>query len=199
MSLAMAEATPDGGFLEADELLRTWLELDVPDGWRAEIVDGKITIMAPPSKPHNFIAHLLHRTLTKAAPDDLGVFQTLGVGIPALGEVYIPDLVVIPEDAVEGDPSNPHPAEDALLVVEIVSKSSAEADRRKKLRGYAHAPVPLYLLIDSWAEEGAASFLYETPKDGAYLKRTTVRFGDPLYLPEPFDLEVDTKRFPRPE
>lgn len=65
--------------------------------------------------------------------------------------------------------------------------------------GYAHAPVPLYLLVDAWDETGPSVTLYEQPGNGRYNHATTVDFGEKIRLPELFDLEIDTSRFPRPE
>lgn len=200
MSLAMTETVPATGMSRWDYALSTWKELDVPDGWRAEIVDDNgVLLVAPPSDPHNFIAVRITRALNGVLPDDWDVYQTLGIQIPAIERLYVPDLVVMPESVVLDPGQTPNPADEAELVVEIVSKSSMDIDRKKKLWGYAHAPVPLYLLVDAWDETGPSVTLYEQPGNGRYNHATTVDFGEKIRLPEPFDLEIDTSRFPRPE
>lgn len=200
MSLAMTETVPATGMSRWDHALSTWKELDVPDGWRAEIVDDNgVLLVAPPSDPHNFIAVRITRALNGVLPDDWDVYQTLGIQIPAIERLYVPDLVVMPESVVLDPGQTPNPADEAELVVEIVSKSSMDIDRKKKLWGYAHAPVPLYLLVDAWDETGPSVTLYEQPGNGRYNHATTVDFGEKIRLPESFDLEIDTSRFPRPE
>ncbi|MGW9554404.1 Uma2 family endonuclease [Nocardiopsis sp. NPDC055551] len=196
----MTETVPATGMSRWDHALSTWKELDVPDGWRAEIVDDNgVLLVAPPSDPHNFIAVRITRALNGVLPDDWDVYQTLGIQIPAIERLYVPDLVVMPESVVLDPGQTPNPADGAELVVEIVSKSSMDIDRKKKLWGYAHAPVPLYLLVDAWDETGPSVTLYEQPGNGRYNHATTVDFGEKIRLPEPFDLEIDTSRFPRPD
>ncbi|WP_243742284.1 Uma2 family endonuclease [Actinorugispora endophytica] len=191
------ETVSGGDTPDSNPLLRAWQELDVPEGWRAEIIDGEIRLMTPPSRPHNFIAAKVSRALLRSIPETWDVYQTLGLRIDSLGDLYVPDLVVIPDSAMLDDGADlPCSAEDALLVVEIVSKSNGDRDRRTKLRGYAHGLVPLYLLVDRWAEEGPSVTLYEDPENGRYRRHTTVPFGAKASLPSPFGLELDTSDFP---
>ncbi len=198
MSLAMTEADPVVGLSRWDYLLNTWQELDVPDGWRAEIIDDNgVVLVAPPSVPHNIIASWVHRALLLALPDGWHIFQTLGLQWPVVERLYMPDLVVMPVSAAK-QARTPCPADEAELVVEIVSRGSRDTDRKKKLWGYAHGPVPLYLLIDAWDETGPSVTLYEQPGDGRYNHATTVNFGAKIGLPKPFDIELDTSAFPGP-
>ncbi|WP_017592037.1 Uma2 family endonuclease [Nocardiopsis potens] len=197
----MAEPEPvsDRDDAQFELLLRTWRELDVPDGWRAEIIGGDIRLMAPPSDPHNLIANRIHKRLAGHVPDEWGVYQTLGVHIGKIDDLYVPDVVVMPDEIVSDPEKTPNPAEEARLVVEIVSKGNAENDRKKKLWGYAHGKVPLYLLVDRWSAGGPSVTLYEQPEDGFYRRHSTVPFGEKVYLPEPIGAEIDTERFPGPD
>jgi Uma2 family endonuclease len=79
--------------------------------------------------------------------------------------------------------------------VEIVSKSNARMDRVEKLRAYAIAPVPLYLLIDRFADSGPSVTLFSEPLDGHYRHSEQVPFGAKITVPEPFGLVLDTKEF----
>ncbi|CAM5603376.1 hypothetical protein GCM10010329_50830 [Streptomyces spiroverticillatus] len=182
-----------------DYLLETWRGLDIPDGWRAEIDEGRIVLVPPPHRHHNAIAHQLQKFLYGVLPADLGIFQTLGVNIVSLDRLYVPDLVVMPERFVvdeDAEGSNPVDAAEALLVVEITSRGNARDDRTMKLWGYAHAPVPAYLLIDRFDQHGPTSTLFTEPQNGAYKHADRVPFGETLVLPEPFGGELDTSRFP---
>ncbi len=177
-------------------LLDTWRELDAPEGWRTEIEGGRIQLVPPPNMDHNVIAVLISRALIRHLPDELGVFQTAGVQIARLEKLYIPDLLVA--GMADLPKEGPMDAAEALLAVEITSRSTARQDRTKKLWGYAHAPVPLYLLIDRFDQPGPTVTLYSEPSDGAYGQSVRVPFGKPVELPEPFGIELDTAGFPVP-
>ncbi len=179
-----------------DELVQAWRELDVPEGWRAEIIEERIVMTPPPGHGHNMIADQVHRALVHVVPKNRAIFQTAGVAIPLRSSLFIPDLVVVPRDVVPGD-DDPAPiaAGDALLAVEITSKSNADTDRKTKLWSYAHASVPLYLLIDRFAEGAPAIELNSTPENGVYQESHRVPFGKPITLPEPFDFTLDTAEF----
>ncbi|MGW7434820.1 Uma2 family endonuclease [Streptomyces sp. NPDC054849] len=86
----------------------------------------------------------------------------------------------------------------AELVVEITSRSNAVNDRVSKLKGYAAAGIPLYLLIDPHATGSPTIHLYGEPTDGKYRLLHAGKFGEAVHLPEPFDLTLDTFGYPRP-
>ncbi|MFD3610404.1 Uma2 family endonuclease [Streptomyces atroolivaceus] len=181
-------------------LLQTWQELDVPEGWRAEIDEGQIVLVPPPHAHHNSIAETVQRLLYRGLPDDLGIYQTLGVHVAPLDKLYVPDLVVLPRElvtAADPETSDPLDASEALLIVEITSKGDAREDRTKKYRAYARAGVPMYLLIDRFDTRGAMTTLFTEPDgDGTYKRSDPVPFGKPLLLPEPFDVTLPTADFP---
>lgn len=79
MGVVMVEAVSDGSTPGSDRLLRAWQELDVPEGQRAEILGEEIRLVTPPSRPHNFIAARVPRTLLRSLPDAWDVYQTLGL------------------------------------------------------------------------------------------------------------------------
>jgi Uma2 family endonuclease len=181
---------------EWDGLLQTWRELDVPQGWRAEITEDGITMTPPPSAPHNRIAGILDRTLNRALPDHLGVYQTLGIAIPTVGRLYIPDVCVVPIDALDKD--SEVTGDQVLLAVEITSKRNATHDRKTKTWHYAHGPVPLHLLVDRYDEDGPAVTLYSQPRDGHYQHHVRIPFGESIDLPDPVNLTLNTADFPLP-
>lgn len=179
-----------------ERLFETWRELDVPEGWRAEIIEERIVMTPPLGRPHNRIASQLTKALVRAIPDDWDIYQTQGVSVPLRNSLFIPDLMVIPRDRMPADDDpEPTPAACALLVVEITSKSNADTDRKTKLWSYAHAGVPLYLLIDRYAEGGPVVELHSVPDNGVFTDSHRVPFGKPITLPVPFSLELDTADF----
>ncbi|MCQ8769361.1 Uma2 family endonuclease [Streptomyces telluris] len=180
-----------------DELVRFWEESDWPEGSKVEIIDGIITVTPPPAARHNRIAAKVQRRLYTVLPEDWEVYQTLGVAHPSHWSIYIPDLVVMPDavlTGLEGGEAAPLPA--AELIVEITSLSNANHDRINKTARYAQAGVPLYLLIDGYASSGPTVTLFEQPKGDVYQVQRSVKYGEEIHLPEPFDLTLDTKEFP---
>ena len=200
MTAAMVENQHDSEGRPWDYLLRTWQELDVPEGWRAEIDEGQIVLVPPPHAHHNGIAAKVQRRLYENLPDELEIYQTLGVHVAPLDKLYVPDLVVMPAeliDTADAETSDPMDASEALLIVEITSKGNAREDRTKKYRAYARAGVSMYLLIDRFDTRGAMATLFTEPnEDGTYKRSDPVPFGKPLVLPAPFDVTLATEAFP---
>lgn len=175
-------------------LLETWRELEVPEGWRPELTVEGIHMTPPPGGTHNLIADLVDDAIRRVALEGCGVFQTQGVSIERIGAIYVPDLCVVPRDVIPPG-ADPVPAEHVLLAVEITSKGNARHDRTKKKWAYAHGPIPLYLLIDAFDEDGPAVSLFSEPDGGVYSRSVRVSFGKPIEIGEPFDFTLDTDRF----
>ncbi|GGW30975.1 hypothetical protein GCM10010503_03240 [Streptomyces lucensis JCM 4490] len=178
-----------------DDLVRFWEEMDWPEGSKVEIIEGIVTVSPAPAFRHNVIAERIQRRLYSVIPDDWGIYQTLGIAVPSRLGMLIPDLVVVPlPECAESDTHIP--AALAELVVEVTSKSNARHDRVSKPAAYATAGIPLYLLIDPWAPGGPTATLYGEPKGDVYRVLSAVKFGDPIRLPEPFGVTIDTGEFP---
>ncbi|MFE6284918.1 Uma2 family endonuclease [Streptomyces sp. NPDC057877] len=178
-----------------DDLVQFWEEMEWPEGSKVEIIEGIITVSPAPATHHNLIADRIQRRLYSVIPDDWGIFQTLSIAVPSRLGMFIPDLVVAPVPLC-GEAENHIPASLAELVVEITSKSNARHDRISKPAAYAVAGIPLYLLVDRWAPEGATATLYGEPKGDVYRPLSTAKFGEAIKLPAPFDLVIDTSEFP---
>ncbi|MEU9380610.1 Uma2 family endonuclease [Streptomyces sp. NPDC048279] len=192
MSALTVSQDPDQNW---DDLVRYWEEMEWPEGSKVEIIEGIITVSPAPASRHNVIAERIQRRLYSVVPDDLGIFQTLAIAVPSRLGMLIPDLVVAPvRECAEAD--SHIPAALAELVVEVTSKSNARHDRVGKPAAYASAGIPLYLLVDPWAPGGPTATLYGEPKGDVYRVLSAVKFGDPVKLPEPFGLTIDTAEFP---
>ncbi|MEV5339812.1 Uma2 family endonuclease [Streptomyces sp. NPDC052676] len=178
-----------------DDLVRFWEEMEWPEGSKVEIIEGIVTVSPAPASRHNVIAERIQRRLYSVIPEDLGIFQTQAIAVPSRLGMLIPDLLVAPvQECAETD--SHIPAALAELVVEVTSKSNARHDRVSKPAAYATAGIPLYLLVDRWAPGGPAVTLYGEPKGDVYRVLSEVKFGDPIKLPEPFGLTLDTGEFP---
>ncbi|MFI1617210.1 Uma2 family endonuclease [Streptomyces lydicus] len=177
------------------EALSTWERTDAPEGCKVEIIEGIVTVAPPPESDHNDTVDELQRLLYTVIPRDWGIYQTQGLTVPRQKGLYIPDLAVIPKKLLPR-PGERQTADAAQLIVEITSRSNANHDRVEKLHGYADAAVPLYLLLDPWHSGKPTATLYGEPAGGLYRVLETVKYGDPLHLPVPFDVTVDTALFP---
>lgn len=179
-----------------EQLKGYWEDLDVPRGWRAEILEGRVVVTPPPANIHNSVAALLHEQLVLAKPAGCAVHQIQAMELAPDRDVYVPDLLVYPHEKTSAG-GNTVAAEHALLVVEITSRPTAEHDRELKMSGYANAAVPLYLLIDPLDPHGPHVTLYSKPENGVYQSMVWAAYGEVITLPEPFELKIDTGQFPR--
>jgi Uma2 family endonuclease len=181
-----------------ERMLQTWRELDVPEGWRAEILEGGITLTPGPGHGHNKISDRVHRALVGALGFEWIISQATDVAIPELLRLYRPDFTVFATTVIDRDPDGGElGVENAELVVEIVSRSNARTDRVEKLWAFGQAGVPLYLLIDRFDADGPSVTLYSDPADGHYRQIHKVPFGKPVELPEPIGLTLETSDFSR--
>lgn len=163
--------------------------MDVPEGFRAEVVEGNIVLSPTPSGRHAWIVSEIHEQLT--IPPGARSVQNVTIDVPATGERYVPDLVVLPRDVVLTDDWI-FPPEHVLLAVEVVSPSNARTDRVVKPRGYASVAVPLYLLVDPLDR---TTTLFSSPEGGVYREHVQAAFGKVIALPAPFDVAIDTSYF----
>jgi Uma2 family endonuclease len=190
----MTSALADSGLTWAD-VLRTWNELDVPEGWRPEITPEGILMTPPPSGLHNRIDAVINRALVAALDERFEIYHTLGVAVRSIGGIFIPDLCV----AVGANVSNgtePVDSKHVVLAVEITSPRNASHDRKRKKWAYAHGGIAQYLLVDAFDEDGPAISLFSHPEDGLY--RTTERtpFGHKVSLAAPVTTIIDSSLFP---
>ncbi len=119
------------------------------DGNRYEVIDGELFVTPAPAYKHQDAIAELHvslRSYLEREPIGRAIFAPADVRYSELRAVQ-PDLFVIP--LVDG--KRPERFEDAgrlLLAVEVLSPSSARADRVAKRTLYRDERVPEYWLID---------------------------------------------------
>ncbi|MGH8880641.1 MAG: Uma2 family endonuclease, partial [Stackebrandtia sp.] len=104
---------------------------------------------------------------------------------------FVPDITVTAPGVFDSSPSWAESG-GVELVVEVTS-GRAEKDRKYKRLGYAEAGIPLYLLVD---RDKRQVILFGEPDGGDYRASSAVEFGGKLRISEPFDLLLDTERFP---
>ena len=144
-----------------------------PHGHRYEISpEGVLSVMPPPDYEHAVIATRLMAWLIMAGWPLDQVTQAVGLRIPASDGAVggrIPDLVVWGKAQPKAR-AVWLPADDVLLVVEIISPGSEAADTVTKRREYASAGIPRYWTVDR--DPGQTVTMY-TIEDGVYRAAAT--------------------------
>ncbi|ATZ24896.1 Uma2 family endonuclease [Streptomyces lavendulae] len=186
MSALAHEAPCDPGL---DEVLwQAWKAMDLPEGYRAEIIEGSIEVSPTGRRRHTVLTNRLRRALeAHLANGDLQAFQD---GNLIHGrKICIPDLFVGPEDLDE-IPDEEGLGVDATrvaLVAEVVSpgKEAHRRDHIRKRRWYAQAGIPVYLVIDDFDDQGTVTvFSGPDPERATYATKTTVAYGTPVVVPD---------------
>ncbi|MGH7247682.1 MAG: Uma2 family endonuclease [Pseudomonadota bacterium] len=119
------------------------------DGKRYEVIDGALVVTPAPSWTHQAaLAELFVRLRAYVIEHRIGrvIFAPADVEIDQSSLVQ-PDLFVVP--LVGGrQPRDWSDVRELLLVVEVISPSSARTDRQLKRKFYQRAEVPEYWLVD---------------------------------------------------
>ena len=123
---------------------------NLPDGERAELIDGQIYMMSTPSSGHQRIVHFLDRSIGNYVSDRGGDCEVF----PAPFAVYLnnddrtylePDLSIICDpDTVDDKGCKGAPD----WIIEIVSPSTQHRDYLIKLFKYRTAGVREYWIVD---------------------------------------------------
>jgi Uma2 family endonuclease len=192
-AMAMPRTDPAAAADGSAELERLWYELEVPKGVRAELIDGELVVSPTGSVWHSAAIDKLMDQLVDLKRRRGWIFHTyLTVHIPATRERLIPDLMVTSADPPSfGECELLSPG--TLLVAEVVLPWSRRRDREVKPRAYAQGGVPLYVLIDRFASPPAVT-LFSQPGEDGYGKRQVAAAGEPMRLPKPFGIALDTAR-----
>ncbi|MCC3768198.1 Uma2 family endonuclease [Streptomyces sp. UNOC14_S4] len=165
----------------------------LPNTGKVEISDGTIVMMMSPSGTHELVAMRLRRQLDRQVSDDLVAHTGGEVEDPSLGILRSPDLVVLPEAAMD-TPGRFNPR-DLALAAEVVSPSNHANDYAQKMRDYPAMGIPLYFLIDPRKGTMAVMSDLGTGTDGerCYRARHDYAFGDKVSV-GPWT--IDSAEFP---
>jgi len=119
------------------------------DGNRYEVVDGELLVTPSPILPHQLAIGELHLLIASYLRE-----HGLGDVVVAPADIEInertlvePDLFVIPELKAPV-PRYLESASQLVLAIEVLSPSTARADRTIKRRLYQRAGVPEYWVVD---------------------------------------------------
>ncbi|WP_369201185.1 Uma2 family endonuclease [Streptomyces sp. PU-14G] len=176
-------------------LFRTLMTMEVPDGYRAEIIGGNI-VMSPWSKGYYLrVMRSLRTQLEPHVPTGALVDSSPYLfTFPDQERAFGPDVFVASEKAFDTH-ERYIDGESLTLVAELTSASTRDVDWSDKLAVYAAAGVAVYLLLDM--REQTVS-VFSDPAPEGYRRRTTCPFGKAAHVPPPFDFELGTTAFGKP-
>ncbi|MFE6102841.1 Uma2 family endonuclease [Streptomyces laurentii] len=160
-----------------------------PKGWRVELTEGEIKVVPPANGDHEEIVSEMSGQV-RDQDKSMGRYTNIGLRLPD-GSKVIPDLVIAPKGSYS-DREDWHATSAILLVTQITSASTAGRDRVQKLRGYARADIPVYLVVDRDAGEIT---VHSGPQYDHYTRRSVHRLGAVAPLPDPLGFAFDTAEF----
>lgn len=122
----------------------------LPEGERAELIDGQIYYMAPPSRKHQRIAGELFAVIREYIKENQGACEVdiapFAVFLDENDKNYVePDILVICDLDKLNDKGCMGPPD---WIIEIVSPSSRSVDYYRKLFKYQTAGVREYWIVD---------------------------------------------------
>ncbi|MCZ7460382.1 Uma2 family endonuclease [Streptomyces sp. WMMC940] len=189
-TIEAARGTP-----QFEALCDTLLSMEVPDGYRAEIVRGNI-VMSPWSR--GFYLPVMESVLDQLKPErpqgHIMSSTPFLFAFPGEERAYGPDIYAAAPSAFRTD-SRYVDGEALSFVCELTSSATRLVDWQDKVPVYGRAGVPVYLLLDM--QEQTATVFWE-PSAKGYLARRTAPFGEKPEIPDPFGCELDTGVFEVP-
>ena len=167
--------------------------LELPEGLKAEIIEGQLVIMATPNVKHALILAAIEDAVRLAVPSGHRAFSNI-TGEEPEGDRYVPDLGVWPLSALEEEPEEWLLETSTLyLAVEVTSPGQEDRDYAKEA-GYARAGVPSYLLVDR-RRRRCVLFTDPDPANSKYKTVHCENFGSQLTLQLAEPTVVDTSGF----
>jgi Uma2 family endonuclease len=164
--------------------------LELPEGYRAEIVGGQIAVAASPFGMHAYILDAIREAATGRLPDGQRLYENVTLEEPD-GDRYIPDLALLPRALMRTRRQWIFQMGMCRLAVEVTSPGQEDRDYRKTT-GYARAGIPVYLIVD---QKRRRCVVHCEPEADKYTRVTEVPFGTDVSLPLETPLIIDTSEF----
>ncbi|MEU5422345.1 Uma2 family endonuclease [Streptomyces sp. NPDC001407] len=169
------------------EEMRRFEEFDKanPD-YHAEMIDGEVYFETVVTAPHgNMVMTIGSQLVSKWFI--MTEVDTVYDGWH--GKTLLRPDFSVADPSYRGTRLKKFPADEIILVGEVVSESNPENDTHRKVGKYAQAGIPYYLIVNPI--EGQC-LLYSLPAEGRYRSRVESKFGDPVPVGAPLDIEIDT-------
>ncbi|TVL93536.1 hypothetical protein CD790_00215 [Streptomyces sp. SAJ15] len=174
-----------------DEMFDLIEAMNVPAGYRAEVIEGEI-VMNPQRFVHSTIIRRINRSLEDVCGLEANILWDVRIDFPGALNGYCPDVALLADDAKE-DENGGWDYRDVRLVAEVVSRGSRRDDYDAKLKVYAAAGVPTYVIADP---KTGYVHVHHAPQNGEYTDVSTYAFGTKFPLPFP-EATIDTTNWPR--
>ncbi|WP_406331002.1 Uma2 family endonuclease [Streptomyces sp. NBC_00203] len=165
-----------------------------PEGVKLELIDGKLEVKPMPDQRHRAVVMWLIRLFMQERPE-LALYPEQGLKVGAYRKGHASaDAALAPLDhfiAQEGDWADP---KGVPMVVEVTSRDrdTDRRDRIDKVRGYAEAGIPVYLLIDR--DNDTLTVYSEPTKSGTYQQNPRYPYGAVIELPSPVNFTLNTEK-----
>ncbi|AHH95028.1 Uma2 family endonuclease [Kutzneria albida] len=153
------------------------------DGRRYELIDGVLLVSPAPGTRHQKIVMKLGSYLDTVCPDDLHVLSAPFAVQPSASTEVQPDLLV----ARDEDLTDKNLPVAPLLVVEVLSPSTALNDLNTKKAVYQRMGVPSYWVVDPADPVLTA---YELDADGQYQQVAEVKGTDVFEAARPYPVRI---------
>jgi Uma2 family endonuclease len=133
-----------------------YLEGELYSEIKHEYVAGHVYAMSGASRAHNFISGNLYAKLLVHLPSHCAVFiESMKVKIETADAFYYPDVVV----GCESQDNNPYYLTQPKIIIEVLSPSTAQIDKREKLLSYKNIEsLQEYMII---AQDKCEIMLYQ--------------------------------------
>lgn len=185
--MATIEPSTRRGFPSSAQAFTVDDLLELPDdGNRYELFNGSLLVSPAPTPMHQLIITNALLMLQHVMPPPLVALTTVNVRVSDK-DFYIPDLVVVPEEAARNVELMFSPA-DILLAAEVVSPSTKMRDELFKVEAYAKAGIPTYWRIDP--AEGPTLHVHHL-SGKRYDDPAVFKPGEPADLTTPFPITLD--------
>jgi hypothetical protein len=174
----------------ARDLWESLVDLEV---FRVQVLEGRLVAHRNGSPEHAWrVAALIDALHPMRQAREWHTYAGCTVCMAGTREPVIPDLVLAPATCPRWRGTELLSSGVAMLA-EVVCDLTTHDDRVVKPRVYARGGVPIYLLIDPVDDPPSVTVF--AGSGGAYQSVTRVVMGEPIRLPQPIDLEIDTSTF----
>ncbi|TLS44555.1 Uma2 family endonuclease [Streptomyces montanus] len=167
----------------------TWLTREL-EGYRGEVLYGRLTATPWPDGPHQLILTQVFREFCKAeGRSGLKCLQGIGLWLPTGPDDFaVPDLSIVDADFLGTHVQhNCHAPRAFRLVLEVTACNWSD-DLGLKADCYAQARIPVYLIADREHDE---VLLHQDPVDGRYPAPQRYKRGQTVPIPESVGVTLD--------
>jgi Uma2 family endonuclease len=153
------------------------------DGNRYELIDGTLLVSPAPSRYHQRVVYHMHRFLEDACPDEFDVMGAPFKVQTSSSTELQPDVLV----AWDADLTDKLLPVAPVLVVEVLSPSTALNDLNNKKAAYLRMGVPSYWVVDP---EEPRLTVFERGESGEYEVLAEVKDEDVFEAVRPFPVRI---------